>query len=440
MNALRTDLYELTMAAGYAAAGKKDEIATFELFVRKLPAHRTYLIAAGLQQAAEYLRNLRFEPEEIAWLRTLVQFRNAPPEFFSLLEDLRFTGDVFAMPEGTPLFQGEPLMTVRAPIIEAQIAETYLLSIISFQTMIASKASRVVEAAAGRTVVEFGARRAHGPEAGLLAARAAYIGGCDGTSNVEAGYRFGIPVYGTQAHSWVLSFPEETEAFRSMQRLLGDRSVHLIDTFDTVEGARRAASLGGPLWGVRIDSGDLSDLAPKVRRILDDAGLREAKIMVSGDLNEYKILELVAQGLPIDAMGVGTELATSADAPSLGAVYKLVELESAGVKRPVAKMGEKHTMPGAKQVFRYPNRDVIGCAWECFGCGEAIDVDPLLQPVIVKGDLVQDLPDAHQAKARARERLHRLPRWLRTLALDDDGDYPVEYSAELRALAERTHP
>lgn len=410
------------MAAGYAAAGKQNEVATFELFVRRLPANRDYLIAAGLAQAVEYLRKLRFRQEEIAWLRGLSQFQNAPPGFFDLLGKLRFTGDVFGMREGTVAFAAEPLLTVRAPLIEAQMVETYLLSTIGFQTMIASKASRVVGAAEGRTVVEFGSRRAHGPEAGLLAARAAYIGGCAGSSNTEAGFRFGVPVYGTAAHSWVLSFADESEAFRRMKELLGAGAVHLIDTYDAAEGARRAAALGGPIWGVRIDGGDLAELSREVRGILDGAGLREAKIMVSGDLNEDRIAGLMAADAPIDAFGVGTDLATSSDAPSLAAVYKLVELESEGVKRYAAKLGEKRTMPGAKQVFRCGDRDVIGCEWERLG-GEA-----LLEPVIVNGELVCALPDEHEARERARASVDRLPTGR------------VEYSEELRALAEQTRP
>ena len=220
------------------------------------------------------------------------------------------------------------MLTVRAPLIEAQIPETYLLSMIGFQSLIATKAARAVETAAGRAVVEFGTRRAHSPEAGVLAGRAAYIGGCIGTSNTLAGFRYGIPVFGTAAHSWVLSFPAEAEAFRQLQELLGPATVYLIDTYDTLEGARLAAGLGRPLWGVRLDSGNLVELSRAVRRILDDAGLPDAKIMATGDLNEYKILELVAVRAPIDAFGVGTELATSADAPSLGAVYKLVEVQT----------------------------------------------------------------------------------------------------------------
>src|SRR5471032_592678 len=238
MNGLLTDLYELTMAAAYFEAGKSSETASFEFTIRRLPANRNFVIAAGLAQAVDYLLNLSFTSEEIDYLRGLEQFRNVSAGFFDYLRDFRFTGDLFAVPEGVTLFAGEPVLTVRAPIIEGQIPETYLLSAIGFQTLIASKAARCVESGGGRAVVEFGTRRAHTPEAGVLGARAAYIGGCAGTSNTLAGFRYGIPVMGTSAHSWVMSFASESEAFERLQRLLGDRTVHLIDTYDTLEGAR----------------------------------------------------------------------------------------------------------------------------------------------------------------------------------------------------------
>ena len=349
-NALVTDLYQLTMAAGYWEAGKDRESATFELFVRRLPKYRNFVLAAGLQQAVNYLLELRFTKEEIAYLRGLPQFHNVGSDFFDMLAEFRFTGDVFAAREGTPLFAGEPFLTVRAPLIEAQIPETYLLATIGFQSMIATKAARVVKAATGRTVVEFGTRRAHSPEAGVLAGRAAYIAGCIGTSNVATGFRYGVPVFGTAAHSWVLSFASEREAHARLQKLLGPNTAYLIDTYDTLEGAKEVASLGHPLWGVRLDSGNLVELAPAVRRILDEAGLRDAKIMATGDLNEYKIHELVAAGVPIDSFGVGTDLATSSDSPSMGVIYKLVELEGAEGHRYTAKFSDGTWTPSAPTV------------------------------------------------------------------------------------------
>ena len=436
MNGLLTDLYQLTMAAGYFLAGKAGEKATFELFVRRLPENRNFLLAAGLQQAVEYLLNLSFSAEEIEYVRSLPQFRRVAPEFFDMLCGLRFTGDLFAMREGTPFFPGEPLLTVRAPLIEAQIVETYLLSVVGFQTLIASKAARVVESAGGRSVIEFGTRRAHSPEAGVLAGRAAYIGGCIGTSNALTGFRYGVPVFGTSAHSWVMSFESELDAFRRLQEMLGTRTIYLIDSYDTLQGARHAVSLGKPLWGVRLDSGNLVELSRGVRRILDEAGLRDAKIMATGDLNEYKIIELVAAGAPLDAFGVGTELATSSDLPSLGVVYKLVELDSASGRRYTAKFSEdKRTVPGAKQVFRYHDHDMVGLASEWGEPGS----EALLRPTIINGRLAASLPDVHASREYATACLDRLPTACRSLFPCDEM-WPVEFSAELLELTDNFRP
>jgi nicotinate phosphoribosyltransferase len=434
MNGLLTDLYELTMAAGYLRAGKARDRATFELFVRRLPANRNFIVAAGLHLAVDYLLSLRFTPEEIEYLRTLSQFSRVAPDFFDTLRDLRFTGDVFAVPEGTPVFAGEPLLTVRAHLMEAQIVETYLLAAIGFESLVASKAARIVEAASGRTVVEFGTRRAHSPEAGVLAGRAAYIGGCIGTSNTLAGMRYGVPVFGTAAHSWVLSFEDEVESFRRLQQLLGPATVQLIDTYDTIEGARQAASLGRPLWGVRLDSGNLVELSREVRRILDRAGLREAKIMATGDLNEYKILELVAVGAPIDSFGVGTELATSADLPSLSAVYKLVELDAGGVRRYTAKFSEdKSTVPGAKQVFRYPDHDLVALSTEFPSYRPDGSPETLLRPVVLGGKLAEPLPSAAESRDYAVRSIVKLPLACRSL-FEYEPPWRVEYSPDLRNL------
>ncbi len=432
MNGLLTDLYELTMAAGYFDAGKAAEKATFELTIRRLPSNRNFVIMAGLPEVVDYLLNLSFTAEEIDYLRGLPQFHNASPGFFEYLRNFRFTGDLFSVPEGTPLFAGEPVLSVRAPLIEAQIPETFVLSAVTFQTLIASKAARSVEAAGGRPVIEFGTRRAHTPEAGVLGARAAYIGGCAGTSNTLAGFRYGIPVMGTAAHSWVMSFASETESFRQLQRLLGEHTVQLIDTYDTLEGSRRVAKLGGPMWGVRLDSGDLLGLSRQVRAVLDDAGLRDAKIMASGDLDEYKIRDLVRAGAPIDSFGVGTQLATSADAPAMGTVYKMVKLDVGGIHRFTAKLSEdKATLPGAKQIFRDKARDVVARSGEC-GNGEA-----LLRPVVLGGRLIEPLPGVDQARCRAAQSLARLPAALRQLEMAEE-PWPVIYSRELRALIDQT--
>ena len=436
--ALNTDLYELTMAAGYFEAGKAQDRATFELFVRRLPWNRNFVLAAGLAQAVEYLQNLKFTATEIAYLKTLPHFEHTRSEFFEMLAELRFTGDLFAVREGTPLFADEPFLTVRAPLIEAQLIETYLLATIGFQSTIATKAARVVRAARGNAVVEFGTRRAHSPEAGVLAGRAAYIGGCLGTSNAETGFRYGVPVLGTAGHSWVMSFPDEVAAFNSLQQLLGESTVYLIDTYDTLEGARRAASLGRPLWGVRLDSGNLGELAASVRRILDEAGLHDAKIMATGDLNEYKIQELLAARAPIDVFGVGTELATSADAPSLGVVYKLVEIEDASGRRyPVKLSHDKQTLPGAKQIFRAADHDILARASECIACGETgTACEPLQRPVIIGGRLVEALPTIVEARRYASESLNQLPANCLGLFAAEPA-WRVEISPELAALNER---
>jgi nicotinate phosphoribosyltransferase len=405
LNGLLTDLYELTMAAGYFGAGKKDDIGTFEFSLRRLPRDREFVLAAGLDRAVEYLLNLSFEANEIAYLRGLPNFRNASGAFWDYLADFRFTGDVFAVPEGTVLYEGQPVLNIRAPLIEAQIPETYLLSAITFETLIATKAALIVHAARGRDVIEFGTRRAHTPEAGVPGARAAYIGGCAGTSNALAGYRYGIPVMGTAAHSWVMSFGSEAEAFAKLQQLLGETTVQLIDTYDSIEGARIAARLGKPLWGVRIDSGELLGLSHEVRRILDDAGLQDAKIMASGDLDESKIASILAAGAPVDAFGVGTELATSGDAPSMGAIYKLVEINHSGEVRYTAKSSPgKHSLPGAKQLFRYPEYDLLGLHNECAGGAEA-----MLKPVIVGGNRVSPPPSVGQIREHASRALAQWP-------------------------------
>ena len=432
MNGLLTDLYELTMAAGYFAAGKVHQKATFELTIRRLPPNRNYVLAAGLAQAIDYLLNLSFTAEEVDYLRGLPAFANSPSAFFDYLRDFRFTGDVFAVPEGTPLFAGEPMMTVRAPIVEAQIPETYLLSALTFQTLIASKASRMVDAASGRAVVEFGTRRAHTPEAGVLGARAAYLGGCIGTSNTLAGFRYGVPVYGTAAHSWVLSFCGENEAFRKLQQILGASTVQLVDTYNTIEGVKKVAAMGQPLWGIRLDSGDFERLSRESRAILDQAGLTSAKIMLSGDLDEYAIRKLIASGAPVDAFGVGTQLATSADAPAMGTIYKLVELDvGCGIKRFTAKLSQdKSTLPGAKQLFRFEGHDILARSGECSN-GQA-----MLRPVLLGGKLVEPLPDVHAARARAAAALAKLPPPLHSL--DPAEPWPVRHSKDLAALIERT--
>jgi len=432
---LNTDLYQLTMAAGYFRAGKGTQRTTFELFARTLPQNRNFILAAGLAQAVDYLLNLRYTSEEIAYLKSLPQFSQAGGDFFNMLAEFRFTGDLFAVAEGTPMFAGEPLLTLRAPLMEAQIPETYLLATIGYQSLVATKAARAVRAAQGRAIVEFGSRRGHGPDAGVYGARAAYIGGCAGTSNTEAGFRYGVPVFGTAAHSWVMSFDNEKEAFQRLQQLLGERTIYLLDTYDTTEAARVAASLGRPLYGVRLDSGNLFELAPTVRKILDGAGLKDSKIMATGDLNEHKIHELVAARVPIDLFAVGTELVTSADAPALGVVYKMVEIDRDGQARYTLKLSTgKHTLPGPKQIFRFTDHDVLARSSECFSCDDP-SVEALQRPVILGGKLVEPLPSAADARKNARARLAKLPAPCHSLFTVENA-WRVDLSPELVKLEE----
>jgi len=430
---LFTDLYELTMAAAYFE-NKFTAKASFELFVRSLPRERSFLLSAGLDQALEYLENVRFGDEEIEYLRRQPVFRQISDGFFDYLRDFRFTGEVWAVPEGTPVFGEEPLLRVTAPIIQAQVVETFLLSTLTFQTMIASKAARVVGTAERRNVVEFGSRRAHGPGAGLLAARAAYIGGCAGTSNVEAGRRFGIPVFGTMAHSFVMAYAKEEEAFQRFQQLFPEHSVLLIDTYATLTAIDKIIQKKLRPTAVRLDSGDLLDLAVRVRRKLDEAGLNQTRIFASGDLDEFTIADLLARGAPIDAFGVGTALATSKDAPTLGGVYKLVDLESeTGILYRAKFSEEKVTYPGPKQIFRFPDaagtyrRDIIGRQSEKYS-----DAVCLLELVMRDGQRVAPSPQIEEVQRRASEELKKIPATCRRLR--DATPYPVTFSRDLENL------
>jgi len=435
--ALATDLYELTMAAAYFE-NQMTPPATFEVFVRSLPPNRSYLVAAGLAQVIEYLLELRFTPRDLEFLRRLPVFRHVSDAFFEYLSEFRFRGDVWAMPEGTVFFPNEPILRIRAPLIEAQILETYVLSYLNFESAIASKAARIVDAARGRAIIEFGARRAHGMEAALYAARAAYIGGCIGTSNVEAGYLFGIPIYGTAAHSWNMAFPDELEAFRAYLRVFPETTILLIDTYDTLRGARKATELGPVVRGVRVDSGDLVALSKQVRAILDEAGMTETKIIASGDLDEYKIADLLDRGAPIDIFGVGTQLSTAYDAPTLGGVYKLVEEEVDGrVVYKIKLSAEKATYPGRKQVWRKMDAegrflsDVIALADE----PPPQDAFPLLEEIMREGRVVTPLPTLEEIRERARENVRRLPEAYRRLR--GAAEYPVTWSERLQELRQQ---
>lgn len=436
--ALLTDLYELTMAASYFANGMNEE-ATFDLFVRHLPKDRNFLIAGGLEGALDYLVGLRFDDDAIEYLRSLEMFGD---DFLDYLASLRFTGDVWAVPEGQAVFPNEPLVRVSGPLIEAQIVETYLLNSILTETMIASKAARVALACQDRQFVDFSLRRDHGADAALKAARASFIGGAVGTSNVLAGKLFGIPVSGTMAHSYVMAFGDEEEAFRSFARSFPDRAVLLIDTFDVEEGARSAVRVareleaeGVRIRGVRIDSGDLAHLSRSVRKILDDAGMHETQIILSGDLDEYRIEELIDDDTPVNAFGVGTQLGTSGDAPSLGGVYKLVE--HAG--KPSVKLSAgKATMPGRKQVYRFERggtyeHDVIALEDE----EDRHAGHPLLQQMMVGGKRTARPSSLTDLQKRCRRTLAALPAELRALRSAAE-PYQVAYSDRVADLRKHT--
>ncbi len=433
--ALETDFYQLTMIAGHWQAHRTVS-ATFDLFVRSLPAPRNYLVAAGLAQAIEYLERLRFEPDEIAWLRARPELQGVPDSFFTVfLPHFRFTGDVWAVPEGTPVFGHEPILRVTAPIAEAQLVETALLATIAFQTSIASKAARAVTAAAGRQVIEFGTRRAHGLEAGLYAARAACLAGCHGTSNVEAARRFGLTPSGTMAHAWVLAHEDEIDAFRAYHAIYGDRSVFLLDTYDTLAATDQMIAAGLKPRSVRLDSGDLLALSRGVRERLDRAGWSEVRIFATGDLDEQRIAWLLDQGAPVDGFGVGTALATSSDAPALSAVYKLAEVERDHAWVSVMKRSPgKHTWPGRKQVWRVvrdgvASHDVIGLVAEPPPDGG----QPLLARVMRGGRALDPPPPVPVLREQSRRAQDLLPPVVRRLA--DPTPYEVRFSERLQALA-----
>src|SRR5437867_3659816 len=350
--ALLTDLYELTMLQSYWRLGMH-EPATFDLFVRHLPVNRRFLVACGLEAALSHLDTLRFTDDACDYVRSVGRF---DPAFVTWLGEMHFTGDLWAMPEGEIAFAGEPLLRVTAPLPEAQVVETFLLNAVLYATGVASKAARVVIAARGRDVIDFSLRRDHGVDASLIAARAAYLAGFAGTSNVLAGKRHGIPVFGTMAHSYVMAFDDEQRAFDAYAAEFPDAAVLLVDTYDTDEGLRRAAAVGREmagrgktLRGVRLDSGDVIALSRTARTILDDAGLRDTQIFVSGDLNEWRVDNIISAGAPVDAFGVGTELGVVLDAPALPGVYKLAEYAGRGRKKTSPR---KESLPGRKQVWR----------------------------------------------------------------------------------------
>jgi nicotinate phosphoribosyltransferase len=427
-----TDLYELTMMAGYFSAGMASQRATFELFVRKMPDHRAYLVFAGLEQAIGDLLRLAFSPEQIESIRRWPQFRQIDESMMDAIATLKFEGDVWSVPEGTVVFPGETLLRVTAPLPQAQWVETHLLASLAYPTLVASKAARVVSAAPGRALFDFGARRGQGPLSGMLAARAAYIAGFAGTSHVEAARRLGIPASGTMAHSWVQSFGTESAAFAAFARIFPDNTTLLVDTYDTPQGVRQAAAIEPPVRAIRIDSGDLAHEARRARTILDQLGRSSVKILASGDLDEHKIAAIIDSGAPIDGFGVGTELITSRDAPALAMVYKLVELEGEGKFK---LSPGKRTYPMAKQVFRRRDGNSKFCGDHITQAEEIAAGEPLLIPIVQAGRLVTDLPTLESIREHCRDQLAALPE--RLLELDALSDYPITYSDALEAHARR---
>lgn len=430
---LLTDLYQLTMLQAYYEHGLTDT-AVFEFFVRRLPKGRGFLLAAGLEEAIAFLENLRFTEQELEWVRRCGRFSR---DLADQLEKLRFTGDVHAMPEGTVFFANEPCLRVTAPLPEAQLVETRLINILNFSCLIATKAARCVLAAPGKLLVDFGLRRAHGAEAGLLAARAAYLAGFAGSSNVLAEVRYGIPSFGTMAHSFIEAHEAEEEAFEHFARTHPRNVTLLIDTYDTEEGARKVVRLaprlkaaGITIRAVRLDSGDLAAHARKVRAILDEGGLKEVGIFTSGSLDEYVLKSLLERGAPIDGFGVGTHLTTSNDVPYLDCAYKLVEY--AGTPRRKRSEG-KATLPGRKQVWRRFDARGVMLGDTLSVEGDVQEGTALIEPVMRAGRRLAPPEPLEHARRRAAESLARLPAALRSLA--EEPPYPVTVAPALQALA-----
>ena len=433
--ALLTDLYQLTMAQTYFQSQRLDP-ATFSLFIRSYPPNRGYFVAAGLQDVLEFLEQFAVDSTGIDYLHSRRLFAD---DFLDLLKGLKFTGDVWAIPEGRLAFKDEPFLEVTAPIIEAQIVETFIINQVNLQSLIATKAARCVHAAGGRAVVDFALRRAHGIDAGMKVARASYLTGFTGTSNVRAGQEYGIPIVGTMAHSFVSSFEQEMDAFRAFIASFPNNSILLIDTYDTLAGARKAVEIakemaanGQQLQGVRIDSGDLKKLAIEVRRIFDEAGLKSVKIIGSGGLDEFDLADFTVADVPYDSYGVGTKMGVSADAPWFDIAYKLVEYD----ERPVLKLSTgKVSWPGKKQVFRMRDergqlqKDVIALREE-----NIPGADPLLQKVMASGEVAVRCPTLEEIKDNFMGEFKRLADPIK--AIRNPASYPVEISPQLTKLRE----
>ena len=434
--ALLTDLYELTMCASYFD-NKVNDVATFDLFIRQLPQNRSYFLAAGLEDALNYLKNLKFTNEHIEFLKSKKIFSE---NFLVYLKNFRFNGDIFALPEGTVFFTNEPIISVTAPIIEAQLLETFLLNTINLQTTIATKASRVVLAAEQKPVVDFSLRRTHGTDAGMKVSRASYIAGCVGTSNVLAGMEYSIQIYGTMAHSFVMAFEKEEKSFEAYSKTFPDTSTILVDTYDILKGIKKAAKVakklekeGHKLKAIRLDSGDLVSLSKSARKILDKNGLSYVEIFGSGNLDEYKVEELMKKGALIDAFGVGTAMGVSKDAPYCDVVYKLVELSNKNKHLPTMKLSKgKVTFPGKKQVYRFNDKngnyvkDVLALR------DERIYGQKLLVKVMEKGKIVYKMPSLEEIRKTTKNNLKKLPDKYKKLK--NAAKYEVKISPELKKL------
>ncbi|MFP3870597.1 MAG: nicotinate phosphoribosyltransferase [Syntrophobacteria bacterium] len=433
---IMTDLYELTMAASYFEQNMFAP-AAFSLFVRNYPPNRGYLVCAGLDPLLDYLAAFHFRDHDLEYLRQTSLFSD---RFLKFLETLRFTGEVRAIPEGRIAFRNEPLLEITAPVIQAQLVETYVINAINLPTLVATKASRCLHAAGDGSLVDFSLRRTHGMDAGLMVARASYIGGFIGTSNVQAGKLYGIPVYGTMAHSYVEAFHREIDSFRAFARSFPDSTVLLIDTYDTLAGARKAVTVaaemrqaGKTLRAVRLDSGDLVQLSRQVRELLDNSGFPEVRIFASGGLDEYRIQRMLTAGARIDAFGVGTKLGVSADAPYLNMAYKMVDYNG----RPVLKLSSgKESLAGAKQVFRYRHRqqgfsrDLIGLHNETIA-----EAEPLLVPFMREGKRLSPSEPLPSIQQRFRAEFADLPPIYKEL--QGNPNYPVEITHRLQALQDQ---
>lgn len=430
-SALLTDLYQLTMLKGYYDQ-RMNETAVFEFYIRRLPANRNFLLTAGLEQALQFVEGFRFTEEELAWL---IEHQALTHDFAAFLRDLRFTGSIDAMPEGTIFFENEPVLRVTAPMPVAQILETRLINLLQFQIMIATKAARCLLAAPGKTMIDFGMRRAHGAEAAMLAARASYVAGFAGTSNVLAGKRFGIPISGTVAHSFIQAHSDEALAFEHFAESNPQNAVFLLDTFDTLTGARKVVELaprlqrkGIAIRGVRLDSGHFGLLARQVRAILNEGGLKDVRILASGNLDEEELQKLATA--PIDGFGIGTRLTTAADAPYLECVYKLIEYAG----RPTRKFSEgKATWPGRKQVYRHFAANNMMAGDTLALNEETVSGKPLLVPVMREGRRISQPESLEAIRDRATSAIEMLPTELRTLT--STAHYHVKISPGLRDLS-----